>query len=300
VRFTIEASSDAEPCLDELEVFTAGPDSRNVALASAGTRATASGTLPGFAIHKLEHLIDGRYGNDHSWISTERGRGWVRLEFPRTEKIDRVVWSRDRSDSPRPFEDRLATAYRIEVSRDGRQWQRMADSSDRLPPSFRRGVPASPPASVAVADWPRVRRLLLRRAEIESRLREATAPRQVYAGRFEQPRPTHRLNRGDPMQPREEVRPGAPAAFGYRLESGPGTPEHERRLALARWVTDPGHPLTARVMVNRLWQYHFGEGIVATPSDFGTNGAPPTHPELLDWLAAEIVAGGGASRRCTG
>jgi hypothetical protein len=214
------------------------------------------------------------------------------VEFPRTETIDRVVWSRDRSDSPRPFEDRLATAYRIEVSRDGRHWHKVADSSDRLAPSFRRGVPPSPPASVAAADWPRVRRLLPRRAEIEARLREATAPRQVYAGRFERPTPTHRLNRGDPMQPREEVRPGAPAAFGHGLELGAGTPERERRLALARWVTDPGHPLTARVMVNRLWQYHFGEGIVATPSDFGTNGAPPTHPELLDWLAAEFVSRG--------
>ena len=69
----------------------------------------------------------------------------------------------------------------------------------------------------------------------------------------------------------------------------PVSAQSSGRLELANWLTDPAHPLTARVMVNRIWQHHFGRGIVATPSNFGMRGEPPTHPELLDWLAARFV-----------
>jgi hypothetical protein len=74
------------------------------------------------------------------------------------------------------------------------------------------------------------------------------------------------------------------------------SPEEERRAALAVWLTDPAHPLTPRVIVNRVWQWHFGTGLVDTPNDFGRNGSQPTHPELLDWLAGEFVARGWSLR----
>jgi len=69
----------------------------------------------------------------------------------------------------------------------------------------------------------------------------------------------------------------------------PDAPEQQRRLAIAQWIASDKNPLTARVIANRLWQFHFGTGIVDTPSDFGQNGSAPTHPELLDWLATELV-----------
>src|SRR5204863_5754486 len=76
------------------------------------------------------------------------------------------------------------------------------------------------------------------------------------------------------------------------LELPAGAPEQERRRALARWITDTRNPLTPRVLVNRLWQYHFGTGLVDTPSDFGRNGTRPTHPELLDHLALSLIESG--------
>jgi hypothetical protein len=107
--------------------------------------------------------------------------------------------------------------------------------------------------------------------------------------------PTFRLANGDWRKPREELQPGFPGVLG---DATPDTrvethhPTTGRRAALARWLTRPDHPLTARVMVNRLWQHHFGVGIVGTPNDFGAQGDPPTHPELLDWLAVDFVEHG--------
>ena len=76
-----------------------------------------------------------------------------------------------------------------------------------------------------------------------------------------------------------------------RLNLPADAPEQERRLALSKWIADPQNPLTARVLVNRLWHYHFGEGLVNTPSDFGNNGARPVNQELLDWLASFVAQG---------
>ncbi len=105
----------------------------------------------------------------------------------------------------------------------------------------------------------------------------------------------HIAVRGDFRNPGEEVGPGFPAVLcdGKDLAEPAERPfVPQRRKALALWLTQPDHPLTARVMVNRIWQWHFGRGIVATSNDFGRQGDLPTHPELLDWLATEFVARG--------
>jgi hypothetical protein len=105
---------------------------------------------------------------------------------------------------------------------------------------------------------------------------------------------SHIFQRGDPYSPLQEVEPGLPAILveGPLPTATPTAHSTGRRLQLAQWLVQPDHPLTARVMVNRIWQHHFGNGIVATENDFGVMGEPPSHPELLDWLAAEFVASG--------
>jgi hypothetical protein len=96
---------------------------------------------------------------------------------------------------------------------------------------------------------------------------------------------------GDPARPGSVVRRGVPRFLaGVHPFQIPDSESGRRQFA--EWLTDPAHPLVARVMVNRIWQYHFGRGLVGTPSNFGLRGEPPTHPELLDWLAARFVAEG--------
>ena len=105
------------------------------------------------------------------------------------------------------------------------------------------------------------------------------------------------LLRGDALTPGPLVEPGVISTLQTPQEFQWTAPSTEskttgRRLAFARWLTQPDHPLTARVMVNRIWMHHFGTGIVDTPDDFGVSGSPPSHPELLDWLASEFVRSG--------
>jgi hypothetical protein len=107
--------------------------------------------------------------------------------------------------------------------------------------------------------------------------------------------PTHVLQRGNWRRKGDEIKPGFLSAFDDRFAEIAAPKDGRttgRRTALANWIADPKNPLTARVIVNRVWQQHFGRGIVATPGDFGSQGDKPTHPELLDWLAAEFVDGG--------
>jgi hypothetical protein len=289
IRLTILATNGAEPCIDEIEVLTAD-DHANIALGSAGAKVTASSQLPGFAIHQLSHLIDGKYGNENSWISNEKGKGVVTIELSRKAKIDTVVWGRDRNGK---FTDRLATKYVLEVAADQSGWKVVANSNDRLP--YRSGKANIPQYWADTEEEKRaLASALSERRAVEQELKGLDQKYPlVYAGVFREPgEPTHLLYRGEAMQPRQVVVPGGVAAILPVLDLAEDTREQRRRVALADWITDPRNPLTARVIVNRLWQYHFGRGIVQTPSDFGRMGAKPTHPELLDYLARELIRNG--------
>ncbi len=283
VRFTIEATNASQPCIDELEIFSG---TTNVALAANGAKASCSSALPGYEIHKLEHINDGQFGNSRSWISNEDGRGWIQIELPAVSQISRIAWARDREGR---FGDRVATKYVIEVAVEPGEWKQVASSADRMP--FTGAAPLLPEYDFAKFPDETAelgRRLLTQFQRNEQRKSQLQASATIYAGTFQQPGPTHRLFRGEPLAQREQVEPGTVAALG-KLAISEATPEQQRRLALAEWMASKDNPLTARVIVNRLWQFHFGKGLVATPSDFGKAGVAPTHPELLDWLARELM-----------
>ena len=131
---------------------------------------------------------------------------------------------------------------------------------------------------------------------VEAKLRLATEPKvRALFDMGGDPTPVHILYRGEHANPGPPVGPGVPSALSAGLEPYTVEPlawSSGRRLALAKWLVQPDHPLTARVIVNRVWQRYFGRGIVPTEANFGRTGTPPTHPELLDWLAVEFVRQG--------
>jgi hypothetical protein len=148
-------------------------------------------------------------------------------------------------------------------------------------------------------------------SQLDRQIRELPAASMVYAatndfapqGSFtpsKGPRAIHLLRRGDVQSPGPLVNPGALACIsGLPHEFALTDPNHEgeRRAALAAWIVDPANPLTYRSIVNRVWQHHFGRGIVDTANDFGRMGSLPTHPELLDWLSIELRRGGASLKR---
>ena len=141
---------------------------------------------------------------------------------------------------------------------------------------------------------PEYRRLVFEVSHLEMRNRLLERGK-VDANVPKQPKPFHVLQRGDFRSPGEVVTPAGIAAVAgppVNFELAADAPEAQRRAKLAAWVTDPRNPLLARVIVNRLWHYHFGVGLVDTPNDFGFNGGRPSHPELLDWLAGELIRNG--------
>lgn len=290
VRFTTFETTNSnryEPCLDELEVFRSGANPENVARVE-GVVATSSGNYSNTGKHQLKHINDGRYGNSFSWISSEKGGGWVQLALPRPETIDRIEWARDRTGQ---FSDRLPVRYRIAVSVDGESWTTVAQSDDRVPlgTPFDRIAAVQRAASGPATD--EIPGLTAQLKKLQARKAELEKPRVVFGGVFKTPEVTRLLRRGDPEQPLDPVAPHIPVSLG---STGAGVEESdpERRRQLARWIASEDNPLTARVIVNRVWQFHFGRGLVDTPSDFGLRSPAPSHPRLLDWLAAEFMTQG--------
>ncbi|MGI9474833.1 MAG: PSD1 and planctomycete cytochrome C domain-containing protein [Rubripirellula sp.] len=273
--------------LYELEAWTTDDlesPTRNVALASSGASPSASNFALANQTRHFDNLVDGSVDRRQAfpWVAETPGTAWVQIEFPAPVLIDRIRWHHGSS---------IPVEFSLEVRpSDESGWVQVTDSSDRMPrEDDARNADQIQLQGIANEDVTEIvqltRALRAARREVQ---RLAAGPR-VFAAQFTStPEPTWQLRRGDPMQRLEQIEPAIPKVLGdLRLEHD--EPEPTRRVALAKHLTEDDHPLTSRVIVNRLWHHHFGNGLVDTPSDFGTMGSQPTHPELLDWLAHQFV-----------
>lgn len=288
VRISIKATHNGGPAsLYELQAWTGasrGSTSRNVALASNGGRSSASSYALANQTRHHENLIDGRVNRRQAfpWVAAKGGPAWAQVDFQKPEPINRVAW--DTSGS-------LPVDLVVEVHDSARsQWTTVATSQDRM----LRTDDARKPDDIIIAGLTQAQITEITTThqqlrQTQAALARASAGPRVYAASFSKsPEPTFQLRRGDPMQRIARMTPSTPEVLGS-LKLDVDAPDRARRLALADHLTSPDHPLTARVIVNRIWQHHFGIGLVDTPSDFGKMGSSPSHPELLDWLASELV-----------
>ncbi len=193
------------------------------------------------------------------------------------------------SDRVRGSRESNIPVYRFEVSDDGQAWREIASSLDHVGLN-ELALPKVTDAeleSALTADARESRRAILEQQRLlQAEIDQAPEVARLYGATPREAAKSYVLERGSVRQRGEEVQPVALSAVGL------DTPAGAARLALADWIADARNPLTARVIVNRVWYYHFGNGLVNTPSDFGFNGDRPSHPELLDWLAVSFVENG--------
>jgi len=269
--------------LDELEVF--GPAEYGLNLAHKRRGAKVSG-YPEKGVDgrfPIARLIDGDYGT-MTWraqtAKDAKEKPWVRIDFKTPQQISRLRLSSNREYffdtdylTKKPYLPRYE--YDVDVMTADGQWKPWVGTWF-VNKQLNKKHPQRK-TSLAV-----IQKSIATLAE--------EGPRPSFVGRFTPPATTYVLHRGSPENPRDEVAPAGPAIFGGDLKLSSQTPGPVRRAKFAEWISSPENPLTARVMVNRIWHHIFGAGIVTTTGDFGEAGAAPVHPQLLDWLAAEFVS----------
>lgn len=313
LRFVMSAhtgnpNSAAGARLTEFEVWSDETTPRNVALASTGTRAEGergqrAADFP--EAYGPQFVIDGRFA-EQWFIGTPAE---LKLTFPQPVRFNRIAFANSRgSNQDRSgVQGEFPCEYELLASLDGKDWTRVLSTTDREPTSeshgftrIRReaaqplppGMPESAWRTQLAADLQDLATIQKDLAAVQSELARIPPLRQVWVGQRSQPAGGTFLQKGgDPTKPGDAVTPSSLSVLDqvtspYQLPAD--APEGERRLALARWLTSDENPLTPRVLANRVWQHHFGTGIVETPSDFGFQGGLPSHPQLLDWLALRL------------
>ncbi len=300
VKLTMSATS-ANPKsgvggrISEFEIWTAEPTPRNVALASSGSKAEGAkgATAEDFpTAYSAALAIDGDEGAQ--WFIGSPAE--LVITLPRVETIGRLAYRtakgrllRDNTQGATPCE------YEMFVSLDGKDWKKVADSFDREPWSPAHAFERVRKEVTTPAEAKQLGALARRLADVDGRIAAVPKLPAAWIGTHQpKPAPTFVEKGGDPTKPAAQVVPSSLAVldlvtkpYALKPESGEG----ERRVALAEWITRD-NPITARVLANRLWHYHFGTGLVDTPSDFGFMGSKPTHPELLEFLARRLVKHG--------
>lgn len=268
--------------------------------------------IPQQDYYRLTAIFKGAY-DEHDWLKSQGPRTLPQVttaERQQFESYEKLI-----SDQIQDLQHRLVNT--IETARQQQREMHLV----ALPPEVRQLVSAA--LNVTAADRSEQQTALLTRHApqllmTDEELRKSEADLDAACRELEQqisklearrrpepriralwsrgePSPSYVLGRGDYLTPGRPVEPGVPAVLSddsnpfVVRRPWPGAASTGRRLAFAKWLTHPDHPLTARVMVNRVWLHHFGRGIVPTPGNFGKAGSPPTHPELLDWLAQEFV-----------
>lgn len=280
----------------EFEAWSAGEGARNVALASNGARAEGakSAVAEDFPEAYGAHLaIDGRFGEQ--WFIGNPPV--LTVTFGKSETIDRVSF---RNAKDLMIEDKAQgatpTDYEVQVSADGETWRTVASSAGREPWSAAHGIERMRREVTTPEEARQIAALSAEIAQVDRALKAVPPLREIWAGKYAEPKERTFVHKGgDPMKPGEAVLPASPTMADRAVPSfalAADAPEAERRRALGEWIVREDHPLTPRVLANRVWQYHFGTGIVDTPSDFGFLGGRPTHPELLDYLARRLIAVG--------
>lgn len=266
--------------IDELQVFGTETHNKNLALASQGAKLISDEKMTQ-SRGELWKANDGEFGTN-GWRSKapkgSKEKPWVEIHFPKLEKVNRFRFSNNREYY---FEtDYLEKkfvyqfpGYRISALQADGSWKEISDTK-----KAKQAINKKPQLKTASENL---------HSHIASMSEEG--PRHSFIGRFIHPKATHVLHRGSPENPRDEVVPAGFSILKGDLGLESSTPEAMRRKRFAEWLVRSEHPLTARVMVNRIWHHVFGAGIVPTGSDFGAAGALPSHPELLDWLAAEFI-----------